>query len=112
MDTPMRAESMTITGHNGDEIEAISDADVSGSAPESWSSSHAGLRPVDQEIVRTFAPGYAAARNPHHRWRPAPRRPWPRPRDAGGVPDDQCIGDGRRASNISGRSLTRTAAPA
>ena len=93
------AETTTITGHNGDEIEAYFARPVEGSAQPSVVVIHhmPGYDRASKEIVRTFAVyGYAALMpNLFHRYAPGAKASdaAAAARDAGGVPDDQCLGD-------------------
>src|SRR4051812_22261459 len=99
MSDAMQAGTITVRGYNGDEIEAYLAQPLD---PEP----HAGVVVIHhmpgydrstKEIVRTFAAyGYAAlCPNLFHRFAPggkpadASAAAW----EAGGVPDDQCIGD-------------------
>ncbi len=99
MDTPMMAETVTITGHGGDDIEAYFARPLgSGPFPGIVVIHHMpGYDRATKEMVRTFAVyGYAAiCPNLFHRYAPGAR-----PTDAakaaleaGGVPDEVCIGD-------------------
>ena len=103
MDTPMRAESVTVIGHNGDEIEAYFATPMSpGPHPGVVVIHHMpGYDRSTKEIVRTFAVyGYAAlCPNLHHRYAPGAKAAdgMAAAIEAGGVPDDQCIGDVRGA---------------
>jgi len=103
MDIPMRAETVTIAGHGGDEIEAYF-------ATPSSPGPHPGVVVIHhmpgyyrstKEIVRTFAAGGYATLCPnlHHRYAPGAKSPDAAAAaiEAGGVPDDQCIGDVRGA---------------
>jgi carboxymethylenebutenolidase len=103
MDIPMLARSETITGFNGDDIAAyFARPTVEGPVPGVVVIHHMpGYDRSTKEIVRTFAAyGYAAlCPNLHHRYAPGAK-----PSDAaaaanaaGGVPDEQCIGDVRGA---------------
>jgi carboxymethylenebutenolidase len=106
MDTPMAAETVTITGHNGDEIEAYFARPTSpGPHPGVVVIHHMpGYDRATKEIVRTFAVyGYAAlCPNLFHRYAPGARSAdaAAAARDAGGVPDEQCIGDVRGAADF------------
>jgi carboxymethylenebutenolidase len=99
----MRAGTTTITGHNGDEIEAYLAEPVGrGTAPGVLVFHHMpGYDRESKEVCRTFAvKGYAALMpNLFHRY--APGAKWPdaaaAAREAGGVPDEQAMGDGRGA---------------
>ena len=93
------AETTTITGHDGDEIEAYFARPVDGNAQPSVVVIHhmPGYDRASKEIVRTFAVyGYAALMpNLFHRYAPGARAAdaAAAARDAGGVPDEQCLGD-------------------
>ena len=93
------AETITIAGHNGDEIEAYFARPLEGDAQPSVVVLHhmPGYDRASKEIVRTFAAyGYAALMpNLHHRYAPGAKASdaAAAARDAGGVPDDQCLGD-------------------
>jgi len=93
------AESTTITGHKGDEIEAYFARPIEGSAQPSVVVIHhmPGYDRASKEIVRTFAVyGYAALMpNLFHRYAPGAKAAdaAAAARDAGGVPDEQCLGD-------------------
>jgi len=95
----MAAETVTITGHGGDEIEAYFARPTSpGPHPGVVVIHHMpGYDRSTKEIVRTFAAyGYAAlCPNLFHRYAPGARSSdaAAAARDAGGVPDEQCIGD-------------------
>jgi carboxymethylenebutenolidase len=97
------AGTTTITGHDGDEIEAYLAHPVDGSAQPSVVLLHhmPGFDRASKELARTFAVyGYAALMpNLHHRYAPGARAAdaAAAARDAGGVPDEQCIGDARGA---------------
>src|ERR1044071_6046455 len=99
MDIPMKAESVTIVGHGGDEIEAYFATPTSpGPHPGVVVIHHMpGYDRATKEIVRTFAAyGYAAlCPNLHYRYAPGAKAgdAAAAARDAGGVPDDQCLGD-------------------
>src|SRR6185437_7409928 len=73
-DTPMAAETVTITGHNGDEIEAyFARPTTDGPRPGVVVIHHMpGYDRSTKEIVRTFAVyGYdAICPNLHHRYAP------------------------------------------
>src|SRR3954467_8851502 len=103
MDTPMKAESVTITGHGGDEIEAYFATPTSaGPHPGVVVIHHMpGYDRSTKEIVRTFAAyGYAAlCPNLHHRYAPGAKATDAAAAaiEAGGVPDEQCVGDVRGA---------------
>jgi len=99
----MAAETVTISGHDGDEIEAYFARPTSpGPHPGVVVIHHMpGYDRSTKEIVRTFAVyGYAAlCPNLFHRYAPgaSPADAAAAARDAGGVPDVQCIGDVRGA---------------
>ena len=105
MDIPMKAETVTITGHGGDEIEAYFARPTSpGPHPGVVVIHHMpGYDRSTKEIVRTFAAyGYAAlCPNLHHRYAPGAKATDAAAAaiEAGGVPDDQCIGDVRGAAD-------------
>ena len=106
MDTPMAAESVTITGHGGDEIEAYFARPTSaGPHPGVVVIHHMpGYDRSTKEIVRTFAVyGYAAlCPNLFHRYAPGAKSSdaAAAAREAGGVPDEQCIGDVKGAADF------------
>jgi carboxymethylenebutenolidase len=99
MDTPMMAETVTLVGHGGDDIEAYFARPLGvGPFPGIVVIHHMpGYDRATKEMVRTFAVrGYSAiCPNLHHRDAPgasaadAARASL----EAGGVPDDRCIGD-------------------
>src|SRR5579863_1368129 len=95
----MTAETVTISGHNGDGIEAYFARPTSpGPYPGVVVIHHMpGYDRGTKEIVRTFAVhGYAAvAPNLFHRYAPGanPGDAAAAAREAGGVPDEQCLGD-------------------
>ena len=99
----MRAATTTITGHNGDEIEAYLAEPVDrGRVPGVLVFHHMpGYDRESKEVCRTFAVrGYTALMpNLFHRY--APGAKWQdaaaAAREAGGVPDEQAMGDGRGA---------------
>ena len=105
MSDGMLAESITITGHGGDEIEAYfarPTEPASGSQPSVLVLHHMpGYDRASKEIVRTFGVyGYAALMpNLFHRYAPGarPSDAAAAARDAGGVPDEQLLGDARGA---------------
>ena len=104
-DTPMAAETVTITGHGGDEIEAYFARPTSpGPHPGVVVIHHMpGYDRSTKEIVRTFAVyGYSAlCPNLFHRYAPgaAAGDAAKAAMEAGGVPDDQCVGDVRGAAD-------------
>src|SRR5258708_2386455 len=103
MDIPRKAESVTITGHGGDEIEAYFATPTSPGAHPGVVVIHhmPGYDRSTKEIVRTFAAyGYAAlCPNLHYRFAPGAKATDAAAAaiEAGGVSDDQCIGDVRGA---------------
>jgi len=102
----MAAETVTISGHNGDEIEAYYARPTSpGPHPGVVVIHHMpGYDRSTKEIVRTFAVyGYAAlCPNLFHRYAPGASATdaAAAARDAGGVPDAQCVGDVRGATEF------------
>jgi len=103
MDRAMAAETVTIAGHDGDEIEAyFARPTAPGSYPGVVVIHHMpGYDRSTKEIVRTFAAyGYSAlCPNLHHRYAPGAKATEAAGAaiEAGGVPDEQCIGDVRGA---------------
>ncbi|HEY2812399.1 MAG TPA: dienelactone hydrolase family protein [Acidimicrobiales bacterium] len=99
MSDAMLAETIEITGHAGDQIEAYFARPVDGDNQPSVVVLHhmPGYDRASKEIVRTFAVyGYAALMpNLHHRYATGAKASdaAAAARDAGGVPDDQCAGD-------------------
>ena len=99
----MRAETITIAGHGADEIEAYFAGPIDTSGQGSVLVLHhmPGYDRATKEIVRTFAAyGYAALMpNLHHRYAPGAKAAdaAAAARDAGGVPDEQCLGDAQGA---------------
>ncbi|GAA1676816.1 dienelactone hydrolase family protein [Fodinicola feengrottensis] len=99
MQDALRAETISITGHNGDEIEAYLATPLNDTPRGSVIVIHhmPGYDRGTKEIVRTFAAnGYAAlCPNLHHRDAPgaSPDDAAAASRNNGGVPDDQLIGD-------------------
>jgi len=99
MDTAMMAETVTITGHDGDDIEAYFARPLGpGPFPGIVVIHHMpGYDRATKEMVRTFAVyGYAAVcPNLYHRFAPGakPTDAAATAIEAGGVPDDQCVGD-------------------
>ena len=97
------AGTTTITGHGGDEIEAYLAHPVEGDAQPSVVVLHhmPGYDRSSKELARTFAVyGYAALMpNLHHRYAPGAKAAdaAAAARDAGGVPDEQCLGDAQAA---------------
>jgi len=111
------AETITITGHGDDEIEAYFARPIDGDEQPSVVVLHhmPGFDRASKELVRTFAVyGYATIMpNLHHRYAPGASASdaAAAARDAGGVSDEQCLGDfegaarplrSRRESNGSG----------
>jgi carboxymethylenebutenolidase len=102
MDTAIMAETIALTGH-GEEIEAYFARPLGpGPFPGVVVIHHMpGYDRATKEIVRTFAVyGYAAVcPNLHYRYAPGakPTDAAAAAIEAGGVPDDQCIGDVSRA---------------
>lgn len=100
------AGSTTLTGHNGDEIEAYVAHPLDTAAQPSVVVLHhmPGYDRATKEIARTFAVyGYATLMpNLHHRYAPGARAAdaAAAARDAGGVPDDQCLGDVQAAIEV------------
>jgi carboxymethylenebutenolidase len=99
MSDAMVAETISITGHDGDEVDAYFARPVEGSGQPSVVVLHhmPGYDRASKEIVRTFgAYGYAALMpNLHYRYAPGAKATdaAAAARDAGGVPDQQCRGD-------------------
>ena len=99
MDTPMMAETVTITGHGGDDIEAYFARPLgTGPFPGIVVIHHMpGYDRATKEMVRTFAVyGYSAiCPNLFHRYAPGAKSTDAARAalEAGGVPDEQCIGD-------------------
>jgi carboxymethylenebutenolidase len=93
------AETITITGHGGDDIEAYLARPLGTEPQPSVVVIHhmPGFDRSSKEIVRTFGVyGYAALMpNLHHRYAPGAKasEAAAAARDAGGVPDDQLLGD-------------------
>jgi carboxymethylenebutenolidase len=106
MSDAMRAESITMTGHGGDEIEAYFARPVDATEQPAVVVLHhmPGYDRGTKEITRTFAVyGYAALLpNLHHRYAPGakPGDAAAAARDAGGVPDEQLLGDVRGAVDL------------
>src|SRR6185437_7289429 len=102
MDTPIMAETIALTGH-GEEIEAYCARPLgTGPFPGVVVIHHMpGYDRSTKEIVRTFAVyGYTAVcPNLHHRYAPGAKATDAAAAaiEAGGVPDDQCVGDVQRA---------------
>lgn len=93
------AETIAITGHSGYEIEAYFARPLNGNDQPSVAVLHhmPGYDRATKEIVRTFAVyGYSTLMpNLFHRYAPGakPGDAAAAARDAGGVPDEQCLGD-------------------
>jgi len=93
------AQTTTITGHGGDEIEAYLAHPLEGDGQPSVVVCHhmPGYDRASKEIARTFAVyGYATLMpNLHHRYAPGAKASdaAAAAREAGGVPDEQCLGD-------------------
>ncbi len=108
MDIPMMAERVMIAGHDGDDIEAYCARPTSvGPFPGVVVIHHMpGYDRSTKEIVRTFAAyGYAAlCPNLHYRYAPGAKAADAAAAaiEAGGVPDEQCIGDVRGAVEFLG----------
>jgi carboxymethylenebutenolidase len=106
MSDAMLAETVSITGHNGDEIEAYFARPVEASSQPSVVVLHhmPGYDRASKEIVRTFGVyGYAALMpNLHHRYAPEAKatEAAAAAREAGGVPDEQCRGDVEGAMRV------------
>jgi carboxymethylenebutenolidase len=100
------AGSTTITGHGGDEIEAYLAHPLEGNDQPGMVVLHhmPGYDRATKEIVRTFAVyGYATLMpNLHHRYAPGAKAAdaAAAARDAGGVPDEQCLGDAQAAVDV------------
>jgi carboxymethylenebutenolidase len=103
MSDAMTAETITIRGHGGDEIEAYFARPMDTTAQPGVLVLHhmPGYDRESKEVVRTFGVrGYAALMpNLHHRYAPGANAgdAAAAARDAGGVPDDQCRGDAQGA---------------
>src|SRR6266545_8081811 len=97
------ATTTTIAGHGGDEIEAYLAHPLDGEHQPSVVVLHhmPGYDRASKEIARTFAVyGYATLMpNLHHRYAPGAKSTdaAAAARDAGGVPDDQLVGDAQGA---------------
>lgn len=102
----MLAETITMVGHGGDEIEAYFARPTGGDAQPSVVVLHhmPGYDRATKEIVRTFGVyGYAALMpNLFHRYAPGakPSDAAAAARDAGGVPDEQLLGDVQGAIDL------------
>ena len=99
MSDGMLAETITITGHGGDEIEAYFARPTEGTEQPSVVVIHhmPGYDRAMKENARTFGVyGYATLMpNLHHRYAPGAKAgdQAAAARDAGGVPDEQLLGD-------------------
>lgn len=97
------AQTITLTGHEGDEIEAYLAHPLDGGAQPGVVVLHhmPGYDRASKEIARTFAVyGHAALMpNLHHRYAPGARASdaAAAAREAGGVPDAQLLGDAQGA---------------
>src|SRR5262249_15676404 len=106
MSDGMVAETISIAGHDGDEIEAYFARPVEGSNQPSVVVLHhmPGYDRASKEIVRTFAVYGYGARMPNLPPRYAPGAKSgdqaAAARDAGGVPDEQCLGDVEGAMRV------------
>jgi len=106
MSDAMRAESITMTGAGGDEIEAYlaQPLDTTGQPGVVVLHHMPGYDRATKEIARTFAVyGYATVMpNLHHRYAPGakPGDAAAAARDAGGVPDEQLLGDAQAAVDL------------
>ncbi|HEV7759035.1 MAG TPA: dienelactone hydrolase family protein [Acidimicrobiales bacterium] len=100
------AQTTTIAGHGGDEIEAYFAHPLDGSDQPSVVVLHhmPGYDRASKEIARTFAVyGYATLMpNLHHRYAPGAKAgdAAAAAREAGGVPDEQCLGDVQGAIDV------------
>jgi carboxymethylenebutenolidase len=99
MDTPMMAETVTLRGHFDDDVEAYLARPLgAGPFPGVVVIHHMpGYDRATKEMVRTFATrGYSTVcPNLFHRYAPgaSPNDAAAAAFEAGGVPDDQCVGD-------------------
>jgi carboxymethylenebutenolidase len=102
----MTAETISMTGHDGDEIEAYLARPLDGEQQPGVVVLHhmPGYDRASKEIARTFAVyGYAAVMpNLHHRYAPGAKSgdAAAAAREAGGVPDEQCLGDVQGAIDL------------
>jgi carboxymethylenebutenolidase len=100
------AKTTTIAGHGGDEIEAYLAHPLDGPDQPSVVVLHhmPGYDRASKEIARTFAVyGYATLMpNLHHRYAPGAKAgdAAAAAREAGGVPDEQCLGDVQGALDV------------
>lgn len=106
MSDAIRAETITMVGHGGDEIEAYFARPIDTTDHPSVVVIHhmPGYDRATKEITRTFAAyGYAALMpNLFHRYAPGakPGDAAAAARDAGGVPDEQLLGDVQGAVDL------------
>jgi carboxymethylenebutenolidase len=102
----MRAETTTFAGHGGDEIEAYLAHPLEEEGRPGVVVLHhmPGYDRASKEIARTFAVyGYTTLMpNLHHRYAPGAKASdaAAAARDAGGVPDEQCLGDVQGAIDV------------
>src|SRR5829696_9217254 len=100
------ARTTTIAGHNDDQIEAYAAYPLDETGQPSVIVLHhmPGFDRASKELVRTFAVyGYAALMpNLHHRFVPGRKAAdaAAAAREAGGVSDEQCVGDVRGAIEV------------
>ena len=100
------ARTTTLAGHGGEEIEAYLAHPIDAPQQPSVVVLHhmPGYDRASKEIARTFAVyGYAALMpNLHHRYAPGAKAgdAAAAARDAGGVPDEQCLGDVQGALDV------------
>ena len=100
------ARTTTLAGHGGEEIEAYLAHPIDAPQQPSVVVLHhmPGYDRASKEIARTFAVyGYAALMpNLHHRYAPGGKSgdAAAAARDAGGVPDEQCLGDAQGAIDV------------
>jgi carboxymethylenebutenolidase len=100
------ARTTTLAGHGGDEIEAYLAHPIDVPQQPGVVVLHhmPGYDRASKEIARTFAVyGYAALMpNLHHRYAPGAKAgdAAAAARDAGGVPDEQCLGDVQGALDV------------
>jgi len=100
------ARTTSLIGHGGDEIEGYLAHPLDGGGQPGVVVLHhmPGYDRASKEIARTFAVyGYATLMpNLHHRYAPGAKAgdAAAAARDAGGVPDEQCLGDVRGAIDV------------
>jgi len=100
------AQTITLAGHGGEEIEGYLARPLDGSDQPSVVVLHhmPGYDRASKEIARTFAVyGYAVLMpNLHHRYAPGAKATdaAAAARDAGGVPDEQCLGGVQAALDL------------